>query len=62
MHCVQANDVIGFLLLTCCTDLSTRDQLIIRRKYPNAPESGSELFTGDTSESIMLVTYFVNFR
>ena len=39
-----------FLLLTCCADLSTGDQLIIRRKYPNAPESESELFTGDTSE------------
>ena len=39
---------LEFLLLTCCADLSTGDQLIIRRKYPNAPES--ELSTGDTSE------------
>ena len=49
MYCVPANDVIGFLLLTCCADLLTGDQLIIRRKYPNAPESESELFTGDTT-------------
>ena len=41
---------LDVLLLTSCADLSTGDQLIIRRKYPNAPESESELFTGDTSE------------
>ena len=46
MHCVPANDVIG--LFTCCADLSTGDQLIAQRTYPNASES--ELFTGDTSE------------
>ena len=50
MHCVPGNDVIVFfLLLTCYADLSTGDQLIIRRKNPNAPESESELFTVDTS-------------
>ena len=41
---------LEILLLTCCADLSTGDQLIIRSKYPNALESESELFTGDTSE------------
>ena len=41
---------LEFLLLTCCADLSTGDQLIVRRKYPNAAESESELFTGDMSE------------
>ena len=33
---------LKFVLLTCCADLSTGDQLIIRRKYPNAPESESD--------------------
>ena len=43
---------LEFLLLTCCVDLSTVDQLIIRIKYQseNAPESKSGLFTGDMSE------------
>ena len=41
---------LNFLLFTCCADFSTGDRLIIRRKYPNAPESESELFTVDTSE------------
>ena len=39
-----------FLLLACWADLSTGGPLIIRGKYPNAPESESELFTVDTSE------------
>ena len=38
---------LGFLLLSYCADLATGDQLIVRRTYPNAPES--ESFTGDTS-------------
>ena len=38
------------LLLTCCADFSAGDQLMIPRKYPNASEFESELFTGDTSE------------
>ena len=46
MHCVPANDVIGFFfyylpVVHGCADLLTGDQLIIRRKYPNAPESAS---------------------
>ena len=36
---------LEFLLLSCCAALSTGDKLIVRRKYPNAPES--ELFTDD---------------
>ena len=44
MHYVPANDVNAILSFT------GGDQLIVRRKYPNAPESESELFTGDTSE------------
>ena len=50
MHCVPANDVIGTFTTYLFADMSTGDQLMIRRKYPNAPKSESELFTGDTSE------------
>ena len=41
-------------LLPCCADLSTGHPLIIQRKYLNAPESESELFTGDILLSTVL--------
>ena len=49
MHSVPANDVIGifvfyYLHVPVVPILSTGEQLIIRRKYPNAPESETELF------------------
>ena len=43
---------LEFLLHTCYANLSTGDQLIIRRKYPNAPESESALITGDTLDCV----------
>ena len=43
MHCVPANDVIGMFIT---------DQLIIRRKYPNATDSELEMFNGDTGRLV----------
>ena len=47
---------LQFLLLTCFADMSTGDQLIIQRKYPNVSES--ELFTGDMSELLSLNRFY----
>ena len=52
VHCIVSRLMMSLeiSLLTCCTDLSTGDQLIIPGKYPNASESKSELLTGDMKE------------